>query len=408
MEQNRCISLLGSTGSIGRQSLDVIAACGMRVAALTANRDVEQMEKQCRRFQPELAVMMDPEAAASLRLRLADTPIRVAEGMEGLLEAASLEAADTVLTAVVGIVGLRPTLAAIRAGKRIALANKETLVCAGELVSDAAAWSGSQVVPVDSEHSAIFQCLQGCRERGEVRRLILTASGGPFWGWKGEDIAGVTVEQALAHPNWNMGAKISVDSATMMNKGLEFIEAMRLYHMPPEKISIVIHRESIVHSLVEYCDHAVLAQLGVPDMRLPIQYALTWPGRVAAVAEPLDLLSCPPLTFHAPDYVAFPCLALALEAARTGGAQRGQRGGRGAVPGRTALFLRHCGAGGLRHGRGSRGAVSLPGGHSGRGSGGAGGRAGTPARYALSKERCYDHPVHPDYHPALRRAHRHP
>ena len=299
MEQNRCISLLGSTGSIGRQSLDVIAACGMRVAALTANRDVEQMEKQCRRFQPELAVMMDPEAAASLRLRLADTPIRVAEGMEGLLEAASLETADTVLTAVVGIVGLRPTLAAIRAGKRIALANKETLVCAGELVSDAAAWSGSQVVPVDSEHSAIFQCLQGCRDRGEVRRLILTASGGPFWGWKGEDSAG--------------------DSATMMNKGLEFIEAMRLYHMPPEKISIVIHRESIVHSLVEYCDHAVLAQLGVPDMRLPIQYALTWPGRVAAVAEPLDLLSCPPLTFHAPDYVAFPCLALALEAARTGG-----------------------------------------------------------------------------------------
>ena len=296
MEQNRCISLLGSTGSIGRQSLDVIAACGMRVAALTANRDVEQMEKQCRRFQPERAVMMDPEAAASLRLRLADTPIRVAEGMEGLLEAASLEAADTVLTAVVGIVGLRPTLAAIRAGKRIALANKETLVCAGELVSDAAAWSGSQVVPVDSEHSAIFQCLQGCQDRGEVRRLILTASGGPFWGWKGEDLAGVTVEQALAHPNWNMGAKISVDSATMMNKGLEFIEAMRLYHMPPEKISIVIHRESIVHSLVEYCDHAVLAQLGVPDMRLPIQYALTWPGRVAAVAEPLDLLSCPPRT----------------------------------------------------------------------------------------------------------------
>ena len=319
MEQNRCISLLGSTGSIGRQSLDVIAACGMRVAALTANRDVEQMEKQCRRFQPELAVMMDPEAAASLRLRLADTPIRVAEGMEGLLEAASLEAADTVLTAVVGIVGLRPTLAAIRAGKRIALANKETLVCAGELVSDAAAWSGSQVVPVDSEHSAIFQCLQGCQDRGEVRRLILTASGGPFWGWKGEDLAGVTVEQALAHPNWNMGAKISVDSATMMNKGLEFIEAMRLYHMPPEKISIVIHRESIVHSLVEYCDNAMIAQMGTPDMRLPIQYALTWPERVVGPATPLDLCSCGPLTFAQPDTETFQCLALALEAAKTGG-----------------------------------------------------------------------------------------
>ena len=319
MEQNRCISLLGSTGSIGRQSLDVIAACGMRVAALTANRDVEQMEKQCRRFRPELAVMMDPESAASLRLRLADTPIRVAEGMEGLLEAASLEAADTVLTAVVGIVGLRPTLAAIRAGKRIALANKETLVCAGELVSDAAAWSGSQVVPVDSEHSAIFQCLQGCQDRGEVRRLILTASGGPFWGWKGEDLAGVTVEQALAHPNWNMGAKISVDSATMMNKGLEFIEAMRLYHMPPEKISIVIHRESIVHSLVEYCDNAMIAQMGTPDMRLPIQYALTWPERVVGPATPLDLCSCGPLTFARPDTETFQCLALALEAAKTGG-----------------------------------------------------------------------------------------
>lgn len=263
------------------------------------------------------------------------------------------------------------------------------------------------------EHSAIFQCLQGCQDRGEVRRLILTASGGPFWGWKGEDLAGVTVEQALAHPNWNMGAKISVDSATMMNKGLEFIEAMRLYHMPPEKISIVIHRESIVHSLVEYCDHAVLAQLGVPDMRLPIQYALTWPGRVAAVAEPLDLLSCPPLTFHAPDYVAFPCLALALEAARTGGTATAVLNGAneeavGQFLSGQLSFSGIAEQGGLRHGRGSRGAVSLPGGHSGRGSGGAGGRAETPAQYALSKERCYDHPVHPDYHPALRRAHRHP
>ena len=319
MEQNRCISLLGSTGSIGRQSLDVIAACGMRVAALTANRDVEQMEKQCRRFQPELAVMMDPESAASLRLRLADTPIRVAEGMEGLLEAASLETADTVLTAVVGIVGLRPTLAAIRAGKRIALANKETLVCAGELVSDAAAWSGSQVVPVDSEHSAIFQCLQGCQDRGEVRRLILTASGGPFWGWKGEDLAGVTVEQALAHPNWNMGAKISVDSATMMNKGLEFIEAMWLFSMPPEKIDIVVHPQSIIHSMVEYVDGSVMAQMGAPDMMIPIQYALTWPHRYESPARTLDLLSCGPLTFSQPDTSTFTCLASCIEAAKRGG-----------------------------------------------------------------------------------------
>ena len=178
---------------------------------------------------------------------------------------------------------------------------------------------GAEIVPVDSEHSAIFQCLQGCEDRGEVKRLILTASGGPFWGWDKEKIASATVEQALKHPNWSMGAKITVDSATLMNKGLEFIEAMRLYRMPPEKISIVVHRESIIHSLVEYCDNAVLAQLGVPDMRLPIQYALTWPARTQAAAKPLDLLTCPPLTFHAPDYEAFPCLSLALEAAKTGG-----------------------------------------------------------------------------------------
>ena len=279
---SNCISLLGSTGSIGR-------------------------------------VMMDPAATADLRTRLADTSIRVASGPEGLVEAATLEEADTVLTAVVGMVGLVPTLAAVRQGKRIALANKETLVCAGELVMNGADQYGAEIVPVDSEHSAIFQCLQGSRDRGEVKRLILTASGGPFWGWDKEAIASATVEQALKHPNWSMGAKITVDSATLMNKGLEFIEAMRLYRMPPEKISIVVHRESIIHSLVEYCDNAVLAQLGVPDMRLPIQYALTWPARTQAVAKPLDLLTCPPLTFHAPDYEAFPCLSLALEAAKTGG-----------------------------------------------------------------------------------------
>ena len=319
MEEKRCISLLGSTGSIGRQALEVIAAEDMAVAALTANRDVDRLEEQCRRFRPALAVMMDPAAASELRVRLADTPIRVAAGMDGLLEAAVLPQADTVLTAVVGIVGLRPTLAAVEAGKRIALANKETLVCGGELVMDGAARSGAEIVPVDSEHSALFQCLQGCRDRGAVRRLILTASGGPFWGWRAEQLAHVTVEQALAHPNWSMGAKISVDSATMMNKGLEFIEAMRLYRMPPEKISIVIHRESIIHSLVEYSDHAILAQLGAPDMRLPIQYALTWPRRVEGPATPLDLCSCGPLTFAQPDLDTFRCLALALKAARTGG-----------------------------------------------------------------------------------------
>ena len=316
---SNCISLLGSTGSIGRQSLEVIAACGMRVAALTANRDVDRLEEQCRQFKPSLAVMMDPAAAADLKTRLDDTDIRVASGPEGLVEAATLAEADTVLTAVVGMVGLVPTLAAVRQGKRIALANKETLVCAGELVMDGAEQYGAEIVPVDSEHSAIFQCLQGSKDRGEVKRLILTASGGPFWGWDKERIASATIEQALNHPNWSMGAKITVDSATLMNKGLEFIEAMRLYHMPPEKISIVVHRESIIHSMVEYCDNAVLVQMGVPDMRLPIQYALTWPARTQAVAKPLDLLTCPPLTFHAPDYEAFPCLSLALEAARTGG-----------------------------------------------------------------------------------------
>ena len=315
----RRISLLGSTGSIGRQSLDVISACGMTVAALTANRDAARMEEQARRFKPELAVMMDQAAAADLRVRLADTDTRVASGPEGLEEAAALPSADTVITAVVGMVGLKPTLAAIAQGKRIALANKETLVCGGELVMSEAERCGAEIVPVDSEHSALFQSLQGCRDRGEVRRLILTASGGPFFGYTKEQLEHVTLDQALKHPNWSMGAKITVDSATLMNKGLEFIEAMRLYHMPPEKISVVVHRESIVHSLVEYCDNAMIAQLGSADMRLPIQYALTWPARTQAVAKPLDLLTCPPLHFAAPDMEAFPCLGLAIGAARTGG-----------------------------------------------------------------------------------------
>jgi len=315
----RRISLLGSTGSIGTQSLDVISACGMTVAALTANRDVERMEEQARQFKPELVVMMDSDAAAELRVRLADTDIRVASGPEGLEEAAALPSADTVITAVVGMVGLKPTLAAIAQGKRIALANKETLVCGGELVMSEAERCGAEIVPVDSEHSALFQSLQGCRDRGEVRRLILTASGGPFFGYTKEQLEHVTLDQALKHPNWSMGAKITVDSATLMNKGLEFIEAMRLYHMPPEKISVVVHRESIVHSLVEYCDNAMIAQLGSADMRLPIQYALTWPARTQAVAKPLDLVTCPPLHFAAPDMDAFPCLGLAIGAARTGG-----------------------------------------------------------------------------------------
>ena len=313
------ISILGSTGSIGRQSLDVMAACGMEAAALTANFNAARMEEQVRQFKPELAVMMDERAAADLRIRLADTPVRVASGMEGLLEAAELPSADTVLTAVVGMIGLRPTMAAIREGKRIALANKETLVCAGQLVMEEARDFGAEILPVDSEHSALFQSLQGCRDRGEVRRLILTCSGGPFFGKTRTELQGVTRKDALQHPNWSMGAKITIDSATLMNKGLEFIEAMHLYQVPPEKISIVIHRERIIHSLVESCANGMIAQLGAPDMRLPIQYALTWPRRTAGPADPLDLCSCGPLTFAQPDLDTFRCLDLALKAARTGG-----------------------------------------------------------------------------------------
>ena len=313
------ISLLGSTGSIGRQSLEVIEALGHEVTALTANRNVELLEAQCRKFRPPLAVCMEEEAARTLKIKLSDTDIRVAWGMEGLLEAAVLGDTDIVLTAVMGMVGLRPTLEALKLGRRVALANKETLVCAGELVMETARRYGGEIVPVDSEHSAIFQSLQGCKDRGEVKRLILTASGGPFFGKKRSELEAVTVKDALKHPNWSMGAKITVDSATMMNKGLEVIEAMRLYAMPLEKISVVIHRESIIHSLVEYCDNAILAQLGTADMRLPIQYALTWPDRVPGPATPLDLLTCPSLTFAPPDEENFPCLALAKRAAKEGG-----------------------------------------------------------------------------------------
>ena len=315
----RTLSVLGSSGSIGRQALDVAAVCGHEVAAITVNRSAPMAEAQARRFRPRLAVAVDEDAAADLRTRLADTEVKVLSGREGLLEAASLPGADTVVTAIVGVAGLEPTLAAIACGKRIALANKETLVCAGELVMARARESGAEIVPVDSEHSAIFQCLQGCRDRGEVRRLILTASGGPFFGWSREELAGVTKVQALKHPNWAMGAKITIDSATLMNKGLEFIEAMRLYAVPSEQIQIVVHRESIIHSLVEFGDGAILAQLGSADMRLPIQYALTWPERTPGPAKPLDLLSCPPLTFQRPDPEAFRCLGLALECAERGG-----------------------------------------------------------------------------------------
>jgi len=316
----KTISLLGSTGSIGRQSLEVIQTLGVQVCALTANRNTALLEEQCRRFHPALAVCMDERAAKELKIRLADTGVTVASGMDGLLQAATWDGADTVLTAVMGMVGLRPTLAALQLGRRVALANKETLVCAGELVMQTAREYGGEIIPVDSEHSAIFQSLQGCQNRErEVKRLILTASGGPFFGKTRQEMAHMTVADALKHPNWSMGAKITVDSATMMNKGLEVIEAMRLYSMPLEKISVVIHRESIIHSLVEYCDNAMIAQLGAADMRLPIQYALTWPMRMAGPAAPLDLLACGTLSFFPPDDTNFPCLALARAAAACGG-----------------------------------------------------------------------------------------
>ena len=313
------IAVLGSTGSIGRQTLDVANQLGLRVAVLTAHTRVEQMEKQARKFRPRLAVMTDETAARDLAVRLSDTDVRVMGGQAALEEAAVFSEADTVVTAVVGMVGLKPTLAAIREKKRIALANKETLVCAGELVMDAAEESGAEMIPVDSEHSAIFQCLQGCADKREVKRLILTCSGGPFYGMNRIEAGKMTKADALKHPNWKMGPKITVDCATLMNKGLEVIEAMRLYRLPLEQVDVVIHRQSIVHSLVEFRDGAVLAQLGTPDMRLPIRYAMTYPEREESPLEPLDLLSCPPLTFDRPDREVFPCLALAEKAAVRGG-----------------------------------------------------------------------------------------
>ena len=316
----KCVTILGSTGSIGRQSLDIISRLPeVKVAALTAGTSVQRMAEQCREFRPELAVMATEAAAKELSAEIRDLPIRVEWGETGLLEAASQPAADCVITAVVGMVGLKPTLAAIRAGKRIGLANKETLVCAGELVMAEAEKYHAEIIPVDSEHSAIFQCLMGTGDRKEIKRLILTCSGGPFFGKDKEELKTVTQADALKHPNWKMGAKITIDCATLMNKGLEVIEAMRLYRMPLEQVDVVIHRQSVVHSMVEFTDGAVMAQLGTPDMRLPIQLALTYPQRIPSPVEPLNLLTCGPLTFCKPDMENFPCLALAYECAKKGG-----------------------------------------------------------------------------------------
>lgn len=316
----KCVSILGSTGSIGRQTLDVLSHLPeIRVGALTAGTSVERMAEQCRRFRPVLAVMATREAAEALSESIAGLPTKISFGEAGLIAAASLPEADCVITAVVGMVGLKPTLAAIREGKRIGLANKETLVCAGELVMTEAEKYGAQIIPVDSEHSAIYQCLMGCGDRREVKRLLLTCSGGPFFGMDRQTLRTVTRADALRHPTWKMGPKITVDCATLMNKGLEVIEAMRLYRMPLEKVEVLIHRQSIVHSLVEFTDGAVMAQLGVPDMRLPIQLALTYPERLPSPVDTLDLTSCPPLTFQKPDMEQFPCLRLARECAKAGG-----------------------------------------------------------------------------------------
>ena len=310
------ISILGCTGSIGRQTIAVAEHIGMRVAA---NRKIDLLEEQARRLKPEFVAVYDEDAAKQFRIAVADTDIRVGSGMAGLIEAATLASSDCVVTAVSGAVGLKPTLAAIDEKKRIALANKETLVCAGSIVMRRAKEKGAEIVPVDSEHSAIFQCLMG-RGKGELKKILLTGSGGPFRGRPREELEDVTPEQAVKHPNWSMGAKISVDSATMMNKGLEFIEAMHLFGVTPDGIEVVIHPQSVIHSMVELVDGTVIAQLGVPDMGLPIQYALTYPERKPSRSDRLDFTAYPGgLHFYAPDLEALPCLALAMQCARTGG-----------------------------------------------------------------------------------------
>ena len=330
------IAILGSTGSIGTQTVDILPSIDAQVTALTTNKRIGLLEPQARALRPKMVCAFDEAAARDLKIKLADTDIRVLSGMDGLTACAAESGADIVVTAVVGMVGLLPTLAAIDAGKDIALANKETLVCAGELVMRAAREKGVKILPVDSEHSAIFQCAQAA-QGNRIAKILLTASGGPFFGKTAAEMQGVTREQALRHPNWSMGAKITIDSATMMNKGLELIEAMWLYDMDPADIEIVVHRESIVHSAVEFADGAVIAQLGTPDMRLPIQYALTWPARVPCRAPHLSLTEIAKLTFYPPDYEAFPALGLARRAAR----EKGDRGAvlNGANEAAVGLFL---------------------------------------------------------------------
>lgn len=313
------LSILGSTGSIGTQTLDVADKLNLKVSALTASTNIKLLEEQVRKYKPELAVVFNEEKAKELKNNIKDTSTRVLSGMDGLIEAATLVNADLVVNSVVGMVGLKPTLAAANAKKDIAFANKETLVTGGKLVCDAVKKNGVKLLPVDSEHSAIFQCLQGMPEKKMLKKLILTASGGPFFGKTTEELKNVTVKEALNHPNWSMGAKITIDSATMMNKGLELIEAAWLFDMPADKIDILVHRQSVVHSLVEYVDNSVIAQLGVPDMRVPIQYALTYPERYESPAKQLRLEEWKTLTFEQPDYDTFSCINLCRQAITKGG-----------------------------------------------------------------------------------------
>ena len=313
------LSILGSTGSIGTQSLETARKCGYSVSALSAYSNVELIEDQIREFKPEIAALVDEDAAKELKNRVSDLNVKVLSGIDGVCECARVESADTVINSVVGMAGLKPTLAAIESDKKIALANKETLVAGGLLVTTNAKEKGVDILPVDSEHSAIFQCLQGQPTNRALKRIILTASGGPFFGKTKEELSKVTVADALKHPNWSMGQKITIDSATMMNKGLELIEAVWLFDVRPSKIEIVVHRESIIHSAVEYTDNAVIAQLGLPDMKIPIQYALTYPERIESLTGELDLTKLGTLTFYKPDYDTFKCMNICREAITRGG-----------------------------------------------------------------------------------------
>ncbi|MCR5636521.1 MAG: 1-deoxy-D-xylulose-5-phosphate reductoisomerase [Clostridiales bacterium] len=313
------ISILGSTGSIGTQALQVCDKHNIKVCALTANTNTALLEAQVRKYKPKLAVMTDIACAKELKLLLSDTDTKVLCGMEGLCEAASIDEAKITLNALVGMVGLKPTLSAINAGKNIALANKETLVAGGELVTKSVKENNVKLLPVDSEHSAIFQCLEGCYRKKDIKKLILTASGGPFFGKTYEELTDASPSDALKHPNWSMGQKITIDSATMMNKGLEIIEARWLFDVPYDMIDVVVHRESIIHSMIQYTDNSVIAQLGLPDMRIPIQYALTYPERYESPVSELDLADIAKLTFYKPDEATFRCMAVCKDALKKGG-----------------------------------------------------------------------------------------